>query len=56
MIESFGKRNRPQITRPERAKVHKYARSIPPPGKSRFYVLVGVALLVIVVGGYALAI
>ena len=56
MIEPFGRRNRPQITRPERAKAHKHARSVPPPGKSRFYILVGVALLVMVIGGYALAI
>ena len=55
MIEPFGKRNRPQITKPERAKVHKQIRAATPPSKSRFYVLIGAALLVLLVGGYALA-
>jgi hypothetical protein len=55
MSEPFGKRNRRQIIKPERAKVHKHARPATPPSKSRFYILVGVALLVMAVGGYALA-
>ena len=55
MRGSFGKRNLPVITKPPRAKLHKH---VPPPssdGKSRFYLLVAVTILLLVVGGYALA-
>jgi len=53
MMEPFGKRNRPQVAKPQRAKLHKPTRSVSPPGKSRFYLLVGATLLVLIVGGYA---
>lgn len=56
MTEQFGKRNRREVTKPERVKVRKYAHSVPPSGKSRFCILVGAALLVLVVAGYALAV
>ena len=56
MTEQFGKRNRQRVTKPERVKVRKHAHSVTPSGKSRFYILVGAALLVLVVASYALAV
>jgi hypothetical protein len=57
MAQQFGKRNRPTITKPERVKVRKRPSAATTlPGKSRFYILVGAALLVMIVGGYALAV
>ena len=55
MRAPFGKRNQPPVTKPMRAKVHKHGRRAPSESKSRFYLLVAVSILVLVVGGYALA-
>jgi hypothetical protein len=54
MGEPFGRRNRSVVTKPARAKLHKHA-APPSDDKSRFYLVVAAAILVLVVGGYALA-
>ena len=51
----FGKRNQPPVTKPTRAKLHKHGPRASSGSKSRFYLLVAVSILVLVVGGYALA-
>jgi hypothetical protein len=61
MTDNFGKRNRREVTKPARetsnaVKVRKQANPVTQSGRSRFYIVVGTALLVLIVAGYALAV
>ena len=55
MSQPFGKRNQPDVRKPERAKLHKRSQLAPAPSKSRFHLYVAVSILVLVLAGYALA-
>jgi hypothetical protein len=60
MTDKFGKRNRREVTKPARAiskpPVRKQAQPASQSGKSRFYIVVGTALLVLIVAGYTFAV
>jgi hypothetical protein len=63
MTDKFGKRNRREEasklervrTKPARMNVRKQAASASPSGRSRFYIVIGAAILILIVGGYVLA-
>jgi hypothetical protein len=55
MSQAFGKRNRPDVRKPERAKLHKRSERAPPPSKSRFHLYVMATILLLVLAGYAFA-